>query len=326
MFGGTAIKCPFSAGGVLAVGGVVTDQSAHAFKGTTYKTIRAGIGWFRRADGTCVSGNYSSLLFETVAAHVLGSTLGLTAAGVTRNPNDANPDDDRFALMVPSYLSVPSPFLGSDDRDAICYLYGSCAGVVEAKLFVPFVGSVEGLNGSRFSSEMALTNRSTASSTAVIEYTPAIGTGKGSVTEVVGAGRQVVIPDVIAWLRTKGLAIAATGDAAGTLRVSFPGVYAYDAAVTVRTTTAVPPGAATPIGRAGLAYVGVSQERLLLEPAWLLGLRRDAADRTNIALQNAGAEADGTSAFAPPGTRRRAWPARPPSSGRSRRAGGRSST
>jgi hypothetical protein len=144
-----------------------------------------------------------------------------------------------------------------------------------------------------FSSEMALTNRSATNSIVTIDYTPALGTGKGSVTEPVGAGMQVIVPDVIAYLRTRGLDIAATGDAGGTLRVTFGSVYAYNAAVTVRTNNEVPPGVTPSVGRAGLAYLGVPQERLLLEPAWILGLRKSTADRSNIAFQHAGVEADG---------------------------------
>ncbi len=294
MFGGTTFPCPYTAGGVLAIGGVVTDQSSHAFKGTSYKTIRAGIAWARRAGSNCQTGNYPPDLFQTVMANVLGSTLGLTSADKTRNPNDLDATDDKFALMLSNYPTVPSPFLGSDDRAAICYLYGNCVGLpAESKVFVPFVGRVAGQGGSAFSSEMALTNRSTVNSTVTIQYTPSLGTGKGSVTESVPAGRQILIPDVIAYLRTKGLAIAETGDAAGTLNVTFGSVYDFDAAVTVRTTTAVPPGVAAPVGRAGLAYLGVKQAELYLEPVWLLGLRRSTTDRSNISFQHAGVEADG---------------------------------
>jgi len=293
MFGGTAITCPFNNGGVIAIGAVVTDQSYHAFKGTTYRTIRAGIGWLRRADGSCALGSYGSAVFQTVVAHVLGSTLGLTNANLTRNPNDTNPDDDRFALMVSSYLATPSPFLGTDDREAICYLYGDCAGRVEAKLFVPFVGAVAGQASARFTSDLALTNRSAVDSNVKIEYVPSIGTGKGSVDAVVRAGEQLLIPDVIEHLRARGLAIATTGDAVGVLRVTFDKVYNYDAAATVRTRTDVVPGQPAAVGRAGLAYLGVPEERLLLEPAWILGLRNSADDRSNIAFQHAGIEGDG---------------------------------
>jgi len=293
MFGGQGFDCPLSSGGIVAMAGVVTDQSSHAYKGTSYRTIRAGIAWARRAGPTCSGDVYPSAVFQTVMANVLGATLGLTAADKSRNPNDLDPSDDKFALMLSTYLTEPYPVLGSDDRAAICYLYGDCVGVPpEATFFVPFVGRVVGQAGTMFSSDMALTNRSEVNSTVTIAYTPAAGTGRGSVTEQVGAGKQLQIPDVIEYLRGKGLAIAETGDAAGTLRVTFGGVYAFNAAVTVRTMTSVPAGVTPPVGRAGLAYVGVSQEELLSKPAWLLGLRRSTADRSNIALQHAGVDAD----------------------------------
>lgn len=294
MFGGTAIPCAEHNGGLVGMAGVVSDGAIHAWKGTSYRTIRAGIAWLRRTGTSCQPGDYPSALFETVVANVLGSTLGLTAADKSHNPNDLDPSDDRYALMLSNYATVPYPGLGSDDRAALCYLYGDCVGLpVDAEYFVPFVGRVSGQGLAIYTSEMALTNRSDVNSNVRIDYTPSLGTGKGTVFEAVGAGRQIVIPDVIAYLRGKGLDIAASGDAAGTLRVTFGGVYTYNAAVTLRTTTAVPPGSAHPVGRAGLAYLGVPRERTLLDPAWLLGLRRSASDRSNVALQHAGADGDG---------------------------------
>jgi hypothetical protein len=47
------------------------------------------------------------------------------------------------------------------------------------------------------------------------------------------------------------------------------------------------------VGRAGLAYLGVKQADLHLEPVWLLGLRKSLADRSNIAFQHAGVETGG---------------------------------
>ena len=55
----------------------------------------------------------------------------------------------------------------------------------------------------------------------------------------------------------------------------------------VRTTTAVPEG------RAGLAYPAVPLDTLLEGPAYLCGLRQDASNRSNVALQNAGDTQDG---------------------------------
>ena len=294
-FGGTPVPCPWPEGGLIGVGGVVTDSSTHVYKGGVYTTIRAGIGWLRRfSSQSCTDGNYPRLLFTTVAAHVLGSTLGLTNADKSRNPNDLNPTDDSNALMSSVYTKTPYEWLGSDDRDALCYLYGACTGVPqEARIFVPVVLSASGAGGAQFTSEITFTNRSTRDAALVLEYTPASGGGAGTANDSIGAGKQVTYADAIAYLKARGLAIADTGDRVGTLRVTFRDVLPQDAAVTVRTTTPVPLGVTPAVGRAGLAYAGVPASRLLDGPSWIGGLRATGDDRSNVAVQHAGVAEDG---------------------------------
>jgi hypothetical protein len=164
-------------------------------------------------------------------------------------------------------------------------------------LFVPVVLSSSGRNGSFFTSEMVETNRGNRDTTVSYVYTDATGgsaTGSATNTQVLGAGRQRVIPDVITYLRGLGVPIPASGNAVGTLRVTFANLHSMaDAAVTVRTTTPVPTNA--PTGRAGLAYAGVPSLGLLNSStaAYLPALKQNAADRTNVAVQNAGAPGDG---------------------------------
>ena len=55
----------------------------------------------------------------------------------------------------------------------------------------------------------------------------------------------------------------------------------------VRTTTVVPEG------RAGLAYLGVAEEEGFTEAVYLCGLRQNAQDRSNVAIQNMGAPEEG---------------------------------
>ncbi|MXZ34832.1 MAG: hypothetical protein F4Z21_06165 [Acidobacteria bacterium] len=93
-----------------------------------------------------------------------------------------------------------------------------------------------------------------------------------------------MIPDAIAYLTSLGVPIGG-GGAGGTLQVDFTGVPATsEGTVTVRTATPVPDG------RAGLAYLGLNALDLLGGPVWLTGLRQNADDRSNLALQNAGDE------------------------------------
>lgn len=160
-------------------------------------------------------------------------------------------------------------------------------------LFVPVVLATGGLGGSFFTSEFVETNRGTLGSTVTYTYTPTSGAGGGTVTnpQPIAAGQQRVIPDAIAYLRSLGLPIPATS--VGTLRATFSNLSSVAAAaITVRTTTPVPVGA--PTGRAGLAYAGLHPVSLLRRTAYLSGLRQSAQDRTNVAVQNAGAAADGS--------------------------------
>ena len=155
-------------------------------------------------------------------------------------------------------------------------------------LFVPIVLDVRGAGTSRFGSELTLANRGTTTATARLAYTAAAAiegaAGSGTVTETIAPGRQLVVPDAIAYLRGKGLPIPGGGsNQGGTLRVTFEGLSSEDAGYAgVRTTT--PSGS----GRAGLSYPGLAPAQLLNGDSVLIGLRQDGADRSNLALANAG--------------------------------------
>ncbi len=183
--------------------------------------------------------------------------------------------------------------------------------VSSSTFFVPIVLSSSGLNGSFYTSELTLTNRSSRNTALEFDYTAAIGDGSGTATDQLAAGRQVIFPDAIGYLRSLGLAIPTAGNQGGTLRVRFTGASPLEAAVNVRTRTAVARG------RAGLAYpglavdvlernivqsdsglpavsdAGVPARSVLATPVYLCGLRQDSIDRSNVALQNAGTPEQG---------------------------------
>ena len=155
---------------------------------------------------------------------------------------------------------------------------------VLSRLFVPIVLRLGGQAGSFYTSELTLTNRSSQDVGIGYTYTASIGSGSGTGVDSLGAGRQRIVPDAIAYLTSLGVPIGG-GGAGGTLQVDFSGLSsASEGAVTVRTATPVPDG------RAGLAYLGLNALDLLDGPAWLTGLRQNAEDRSNLALQNAGDE------------------------------------
>ena len=162
------------------------------------------------------------------------------------------------------------------------------ASFVPSSFFVPIVLSTKGLNNSFFTSEIILTNRGLKGANIEFCYTAAFGGGTGKASDTLPAGQQRIFPDAIEYLKALGVPIPDSGDRGGTLRVLFSNISTYsDVAVTVRTTTKEPDG------RAGLAYPGVPIWNTLSGPSYLCGLRQNATDRSNVAIQNAGTETDG---------------------------------
>lgn len=154
--------------------------------------------------------------------------------------------------------------------------------------FVPILLSSAGLNGAFFTSELTLTNRGVGRATLWFTYTAAIGSGSGTATDTIEAGQQRIMGDAIAYLRSLGIPIPASGSQGGTLRISFTGLSSpADGGVTVRTTTSVP------TGRAGLAYAGIDTSMALTGPSYVCGLRQNQTDRSNVAIQNVGASSAG---------------------------------
>ena len=148
--------------------------------------------------------------------------------------------------------------------------------------------SVAGLNNSFFTTELTLTNRGSTTANITFEYSATFESGSGTGTTTLPAGRQQIFSNAIDYLRGLGIPIPASGNRGGTLWVRFSGVgAASDVAVSARTTTAAAGG------RAGLAYAGIPSSGLLNGPSYICGLRQNSADRSNLALQNAGGASEG---------------------------------
>ena len=139
-----------------------------------------------------------------------------------------------------------------------------------------------------FTTELSLTNAEPNTVNVTLRYTASLGTGSGTVSDTLARGRQLVIPDVLDYLRGKGLPIPAgsSGQQAGTLLVTFDGVSRRELiSATARTTTAT--GAPQPVGSAGLAYRGLNpDEQIAAGIPRIFGLRANATDRSNVAVFN----------------------------------------
>ena len=158
----------------------------------------------------------------------------------------------------------------------------------EVNTVVPIVLSVSGQNNSFYTSEMTITNRGSTATDMRLTYTPSFGGGGGTGGRMVDAGKQLIIPDVISWLKTIGIPVPDSGNRGGILAAQFRGLsFPADVAVTVRTTTR------TQEGRAGLAYPDVHTALpFLRESIYLCGLRQNNQDRSNVAILHAGTASD----------------------------------
>ncbi|HYN41951.1 MAG TPA: hypothetical protein VE129_09260, partial [Thermoanaerobaculia bacterium] len=149
--------------------------------------------------------------------------------------------------------------------------------------------------GSHYTTEVTLVNDGTIATPVDLVYRPAPGfgeiTGVPVVTVDLAARQQVTIPDVLAYLRSKGMQIpdGTTAAQAGTLTATFRYLTGIDTPSTVvlaRTTT---PNTDTATGGAfGLFYPAVAKGGGARTSALVPGLTQDDGVRSNLAVVNAG--------------------------------------
>jgi len=103
----------------------------------------------------------------------------------------------------------------------------------------------------------------------------------------VAAGRQTIIPQAVNFLRTKGVAIGAHGDAsyAGSLQIQLSGVGLESVFAGARTSALSPAG-----GQFGLFYPAIDTSQEASDTAFVLALKADANNRSNVAVVHTGAE------------------------------------
>ncbi len=146
---------------------------------------------------------------------------------------------------------------------------------------------------SAFESELILTNRGSATATFTLRYfeslSPAKGSG-GTATVDVAAGRQRIIPQAIDFLRSKGISIGARGEAgyAGGLQIQVSGVALENVFAGARTSSLSPAG-----GEFGLFYSAIDSTQEFSDQAFVLGLRADFNNRSNVAVLHTGAADSG---------------------------------
>ena len=173
----------------------------------------------------------------------------------------------------------------TNDGSFIPALLGTVSG---SRLTIPVL-----VEAGSFESELILTNRGTATATFTLRYVESLSPAKGSggtTTVEVAAGRQRIIPQAIDFLRSKGVSIGTRGEAsyAGSVQVQVSGVSLENVFAGARTSALSPTG-----GQFGLFYPAIDSIQEASNEAFVLGLKADVNNRSNVAIIHTGAEASG---------------------------------
>jgi hypothetical protein len=157
---------------------------------------------------------------------------------------------------------------------------------------LPVVLDVEA-SGTRYQTEISFTNPDREAQEMAVRYTASLGLveGDGDGRFSVPPGGQLFVRDGIEFLRQLGVAIqgsTAGTPQAGTLRICSLNPGALPVGVMARITSPTrPPFAA---GKAGVAFAAVPADEGFAGRAIVFGFRRNALERSNVAIYNPGAE------------------------------------
>ncbi len=265
----------------------VTTAAGTAFSSTSFQVISCSYSLSASGESFSSSGGTGSVSIST--SETCGWTAASNASWITLTSSLSGTGSGILAFQVAPNLKAAAR---SEQITAggISYTVTQLAGASgsSSTIFLPIVLSSSGLGDAYYSTEMTLTNRGIFEARLDFYYTSSIGSGSGHGMASLSAGRQMLIPNAIDYLRSSGIPIGLYGNQGGTLEVKFSGLSSSsDGAVTVRIGTALPGG------KAGLAYNGIPSSLALTETAYLCGLRQNTTDRSNLAFQNAGASGEG---------------------------------
>jgi hypothetical protein len=181
-------------------------------------------------------------------------------------------------VAVPAGASAPPDW--PEDFQAFVVLPPD--GTFVATRVIPVIVDTVGQKGAHFSTEITLANRGVTPASMSLRYvaSPKFGGLSGTVTDTLPPGVQLVIPDAISYLRSRGLPLGSESQG-GSLRVTFSGLSSPEASYAAARITS-PSGP----GRAGTAFASVRPEDGFDSRAMVFGLRESDRERSNLALVN----------------------------------------
>jgi uncharacterized repeat protein (TIGR03803 family) len=151
----------------------------------------------------------------------------------------------------------------------------------DPELLLPVVlDNVAGKERSFYTTELTLASKATTAIQVDLLYTASVGSGTGTVSLTLGPGETRILPNAISFLRSEGLPIPTDGGVVGALRARFVGAEpSADPFLAGRTYTT---------GGGGTFGVFYPASATTSTTATLVGLQQNAAQRSNLALVNAG--------------------------------------
>jgi len=245
------------------------------------------------------------------AVGVSGLPTGVTAAFLPGNP--ADPTAGIVSRTQPATLTLNASGAtagtyrldvtatsGSVTRKVALFLtVGSLAAAPPTGVVLqePVVLDAHGAASSHYTSDFVAVNRSDSDATLVLVYVPSAGTpgaGGPPVARTLLAGRQLYIPDVIAYLAANGWALPSDGSSkVGTLFATFVGV--SDGSLVFAGSRTTTPNLSAAVGGAFGTFAPAvpAGGATGSEDAWIYGLRENASYRSNLAVVHAPASASG---------------------------------
>lgn len=148
-----------SGGGVIGCGGPA-GGGTHTWRGESWATITSGEVWLR---SYCSANLFDSITTQAVLTHELGHTLGLGHADTDASPHDVCRGDESLAQMRSSVQHRTT--LGTDDSDAVRWLYGDGANSCSASDRILSVAKAGGGTGTVTSSPTGIDCGATCSAT-----------------------------------------------------------------------------------------------------------------------------------------------------------------